>query len=47
MFARRNLKEIDEWFAAYRATNLRLFTYPRPTVAAINGHAYGRVHNGD
>src|SRR5271165_6767975 len=40
MFARRNLKEIDKWFAAYRATNLRLFTYPRPTVAAINGHAY-------
>jgi enoyl-CoA hydratase len=40
MFARRNLKEIDDWFAAYRATNLRLFTYPRPTVAAINGHAY-------
>lgn len=34
------LKEIDDWFAAYRATNLRLFTYPRPTVAAINGHAY-------
>jgi enoyl-CoA hydratase len=40
MFARRDLKEIDKWFAAYRATNLRLFTYPRPTVAAINGHAY-------
>ena len=40
MFARRNLKEIDDWFAAYRTTNLRLFTYPRPTVAAINGHAY-------
>ena len=40
MYARRNLKEIDNWFAAYRATNLRLFTYPRPTVAAINGHAY-------
>ncbi|WP_395715030.1 enoyl-CoA hydratase/isomerase family protein [Reyranella sp.] len=40
MFARRSLKEIDDWFAAYRATNLRLFTYPRPTVAAINGHAY-------
>jgi hypothetical protein len=31
MFARRDLKEIDNWFAAYRATNLRLFTYPRPT----------------
>jgi len=40
MFARRSLKEIDTWFEAYRATNLRLFTYPRPTVAAINGHAY-------
>ena len=40
MFARQNIKEIDDWFAAYRATNLRLFTYPRPTVAAINGHAY-------
>lgn len=40
MFARRSLREIDDWFEAYRATNLRLFTYPRPTVAAINGHAY-------
>lgn len=40
MYARRNLEEIDDWFAAYRATNLRLLTYPRPTVAAINGHAY-------
>jgi enoyl-CoA hydratase len=40
LYARRNLKEIDDWFAAYRTTNLRLFTYPRPTVAAINGHAY-------
>ena len=40
LFARRSSKEIDAWFDAYRATNLRLFTYPRPTVAAINGHAY-------
>lgn len=40
LYARRSLKEIDAWFAAYRATNLRLFTYPRPTVAAINGHTY-------
>ncbi len=40
MFARRSLNEIDAWFDAYRATNLRLFTFPRPTVAAINGHAY-------
>jgi enoyl-CoA hydratase len=40
LFARRSTKEIDAWFEAYRATNLRIFTYPRPTVAAINGHAY-------
>jgi len=40
LFARRSLTEIDAWFDAYRATNLRLFTYPRPTVAAVNGHAY-------
>ena len=40
LFARRSLKEIGAWFDTYRATNLRLFTYPRPTVAAINGHAY-------
>src|SRR5215475_11661076 len=40
LFARQSLKEIDAWFDAYRATNLRLFTYPRPTVAAINGHVY-------
>ena len=37
MFARQSIKEIDAWFDEYRATNLRLFTYPRPTVAAING----------
>ena len=40
LYARQSLKEIDAWFDIYRATNLRLFTYPRPTVAAINGHAY-------
>jgi enoyl-CoA hydratase len=38
--ARRSLAEVEAWFDAYRATNLRIFTYPRPTVAAINGHAY-------
>ncbi len=31
---------VRTWFADYRATNVRLFTYPRPVVAAINGHAF-------
>jgi enoyl-CoA hydratase len=31
---------VAEWFAAYRATNMRLFTYPRPVIAAVNGHAF-------
>ena len=31
--------KIREWYRAYRETNLRIFTYPRPTVAAMNGHA--------
>lgn len=31
--------EIRAWYRAYRETNLRIFQYPRPTVAAINGHA--------
>ena len=40
LFARRSIHEVNAWFEAYRATNLRIFTYPRLTVAAINGHAY-------
>ncbi|HEY1919456.1 MAG TPA: enoyl-CoA hydratase/isomerase family protein [Streptosporangiaceae bacterium] len=30
---------VASWFHDYRATNMRLFTYPRPTIAAVNGHA--------
>ncbi|RJF95622.1 enoyl-CoA hydratase/isomerase family protein [Noviherbaspirillum saxi] len=30
---------IRSWYRAYRETNLRIFQYPRPTVAAMNGHA--------
>lgn len=28
------------WFTDYRETNMRLFTYPRPTIAAVKGHAF-------
>ena len=31
--------KIRDWYQAYRETNLRIFKYPRPTVAAVNGHA--------
>src|SRR5262245_61746772 len=30
---------IREWYRAYRETNLRIVQYPRPTVAAVKGHA--------
>jgi enoyl-CoA hydratase len=40
LFATQDLTAIREWFARYRATNVRLFTYPRPVIAAINGHAF-------
>jgi enoyl-CoA hydratase len=40
LFATQDLRAIREWFARYRATNVRLFAYPRPTVAAVNGHAF-------
>jgi enoyl-CoA hydratase len=31
---------VASWFRDYRATNMRVFTYRRPTVAAVNGHAF-------
>jgi enoyl-CoA hydratase len=39
IFGSGNLDKIREWYRNYRATNLRIFQYPRPTVAAVNGHA--------
>lgn len=32
-------EKIRQWYRTYRETNLRIFKYPRPTVAAVNGHA--------
>jgi enoyl-CoA hydratase len=40
LFATGDQTAVRDWFQRYRATNMRLFTYPRPTVAAINGHAF-------
>jgi enoyl-CoA hydratase len=39
IFGSGNQDKIREWYRAYRETNLRIFRYPRPTVAAVNGHA--------
>jgi enoyl-CoA hydratase/carnithine racemase len=39
IFGSGSLDKIREWYRVYRETNLRIFRYPRPTVAAVNGHA--------
>lgn len=39
IFGSGNPATINQWYQQYRATNLRIFKYPRPTVAAVNGHA--------
>jgi len=39
IFGGGNPDKIHQWYRKYRETNLRIFTYPRPTVAAMNGHA--------
>lgn len=40
IFGSADKEKIKKWFYRYRATNLRIFTFPRPTIAALNGHAY-------
>jgi enoyl-CoA hydratase len=37
LFARRDVDELRGWFARFRTTILRLFTLPRPTIAALGG----------
>lgn len=41
IYGSKKLDKIRDWYRACRATNLRILQYPRPTVAAINGHAIG------
>lgn len=38
--ADRDHQRMAEWISAYQATNLRMWRYPRPTIAAVNGHAF-------
>lgn len=39
IFGSGSEEKIRQWYRSYRETNLRIFKYPRPTVAAVNGHA--------
>jgi enoyl-CoA hydratase len=39
IFGSGSQDKVREWYKSYRETNLRIFQYPRPTVAAVNGHA--------
>lgn len=40
MFARGSQKEVADWFAEYQRSMMRIFTSPRLTIAAVNGHAF-------
>jgi enoyl-CoA hydratase len=40
MLASSDHAALGAWIKQYQATNLRLWRHPRPTIAAINGHAY-------
>lgn len=39
IFARADEAEIAAWYRRFRTAMLRVFDYPYPTVAAVNGHA--------
>jgi enoyl-CoA hydratase len=39
IFARQDEAEIAAWYRRFSDAILRVFTYPYPTVAAVNGHA--------
>lgn len=40
MLASPDQDAIADWIRTYQQTNLRLWRHPRPTIAAVNGHAY-------
>jgi enoyl-CoA hydratase len=40
LIAENDAKTVNSSYSRFKRINLRLFTYPRPTIAAINGHAY-------
>jgi enoyl-CoA hydratase/carnithine racemase len=40
LLASRDDAAFLDWFARYRSINLRVFSFPRPTIAAINGHTF-------
>ncbi len=40
LFASGDQATMAHWLRRYEAMNLRIWSFPRPTVAAINGHAF-------
>lgn len=40
MFQKGDISEVAGWFASYRQSMMRIFTSPRLTIAALNGHAF-------
>ncbi len=40
LIAQGDADAVQRSYTEFKKINLRLFSYPRPTVAAINGHAY-------